>query len=155
MKQKYTWTDAIVVLLDIVAVNASYLVALYARFYGLTLGDQFNSYLSAYWRFTPFYTIACIAIFAYFKLYGGMWKYAGMHDLNRIIFANMTTCLIQVVGTLLFVHRMPLVYYVLGAFFQFAAICVIRLSYRIVRMEKAKIIRHSSPARKCYDHWQW
>lgn len=146
MSPKLTWRDLLIILLDIIAVNVSYLVALYARFYGVTQGELFNSYLSAFWRFAPFYTVISIAIFGCFKLYGGMWKYAGMNDLNRIILANLATCFVQVVGTLLFVKRMPLVYYIVGAFFQFSAVCAIRLGYRIIRMEKAKIIRHTSPA---------
>ena len=99
MSPKLTWRDLLIILLDIIAVIVSYLVALYARFYGITQGELFNSYLSAFWRFAPFYTVICIAIFAYFKLYGGMWKYAGMNDLNRIILANIATCFVQVVGT--------------------------------------------------------
>lgn len=146
MSPKLTWRILLIVLLDIIAVNASYLVALYGRFYGLTQGDVFNSYLSAFWRFAPFYTVISIVIFNCFKLYGGMWIYAGTNDLNRIILANLVTFFVQVVGTILFVKRMPIVYYIAGAFFQFFAICAIRLSRRIIRMERAKIIRHISPA---------
>ena len=146
MKAKITWKDILIILLDIVAVNISYLGSLYARFYGVAHGNIFDGYLSAFWQFAPFYTVLCLAIFAYFRLYNGMWQFAGMHDLNRIIFASLSTCAVQVIGTLLFVKKMPIAYYVIGACAQFAFICVIRLGYRIVRMEKAKIIRHNSPA---------
>ena len=110
MKQKFTWIDAFIILLDIAAVNASYIAALYMRFWGLTQTEYLHLYLSAYLRFAPFYTVACIGIFTLCRLYSGMWKFAGMHDLNRIIFASVATCVVHVVGTAAFVKKMPLTY---------------------------------------------
>ncbi len=139
--------DLWIVILDIIAVNIAYLLALYARFFGYdSLGELFNSYLSSFSHFAPIYTIICILVFSFFRLYNGMWKYAGMHDLNRILFASIVTSFIQVFGTVIFTRRMPLTYYILGAIFQFFFLSVIRLGYRIYLMEKAKVIRHSSPA---------
>ena len=146
MKLKITWKDITIILLDIAAVNLSYIAALYIRFWGLAQVELLHLYLADYLRFAPFYTVLCIVIFALNRLYSGMWKYAGMHDLNRIIFASIATCAVHIAGTLLFIKEMPVTYYFLGAVFQFAAICVIRLGYRVVRMERAKITRHSSPA---------
>ena len=52
------------------------------RFY---VGSEFRptvSYLLGdFSHFAPWYTIACIVIFAAFRLYGGMWRYAGMNDI--------------------------------------------------------------------------
>lgn len=139
--------NALIVVLDIVAVNASYYVALIARFYGFNdLSELFQQKLSAWMRFAPIYTIVCLLILVYCKLYSGMWKYAGMHDFNRILFASVTTSLLHTVGTWLFIEHMPRTYYVLGALLQFFCIGGIRLGYRIFLMEKAKIIRHTSPA---------
>lgn len=139
--------DFWIVLLDIIAVNGSYLIALYARFFGYTnLGDMFHSYLSTVYRFAPFYTIICIVVFYFFQLYNGMWKYAGMHDLNRILFSSAITSAAHVLGTVLFFQKMPRTYYILGTILQFVLLCVVRLGYRIFLMEKAKIIRYSSPA---------
>ena len=140
-------SDFWIVILDIIAVNSAYLLALYARFFGYeTLGERFNSYLTSFYQFAPFYTILSIAVFFLFRLYNGMWKYAGMHDLNRIIFASLSTSILHVAGTIVFTQQMPLTYYILGTVFQFAFLSIIRLGYRIYIMEKAKIIRHSSPA---------
>ena len=139
--------DFWIVLLDIIAVNGGYLLALYSRFIGYTnLGELFQKYLSTFYHFAPYYTVICIMVFYFFRLYNGMWKYAGMHDLNRILFASVVTSLAHILGTIIFFHRMPLTYYALGAIFQFVFLSVVRLGYRIYLMEKAKIIRHSSPA---------
>ena len=145
--RKITWKDLLIVLLDIIAVNASYLIALYARFYGITvIGDVFYSYVNAFWQFAPFYTVICLLAFWQLKLYNGMWRYAGINDVNRIIFASVMTSLIHVFGTIIFVKKMPLSYYVVGSVFQIVALFVIRLGYRVFLMERGKLIRHSSPS---------
>ena len=53
-------------------------------------------YLTAFWQFAPFYTVLAIAVFAAFRLYGGMWRYAGINDMNRIILANLCTSVVQI-----------------------------------------------------------
>ena len=59
--------------------------------------------------------------------------------MNRIIAANVCTCAIQVVGTLIFVRRMPITYYAIGAVLQFIFIAAIRFGYRIFLVEKKKL----------------
>ncbi len=140
------WKDAIkkdfwVLLLDIVAVNMSYLLALLIRFY-----VNFNlrpvaaeKYFPAWEGFTPFYTILCILIFFVFRLYGGLWRYAGVNDMNRIILSTLCTTVINVAGSCLFFTRMPITYYILGTILQFIFVVAIRFSYRIILVEKRKI----------------
>ena len=48
------------------------------------------------------------------RLYGGMWRYAGLNDMNRIIGANFCTTVVMVMGTLLFIRRMQITYYAIG-----------------------------------------
>ncbi|MBQ8630063.1 MAG: hypothetical protein IJX67_02725 [Oscillospiraceae bacterium] len=134
--------DLWVVLLDVVAVNASYYLALLIRFY---VNSEFRptvSYLLVDWAsFAPWYTVICIAVLMLWRLYGGMWRYAGINDMNRIIAANVCTCVVQVVGTLIFVRRMPITYYAIGAVLQFIFIAAIRFGYRIFLVEKKKLTR--------------
>ena len=131
--------DLWIVLLDILAVNAAYFLALIVRFYvHSTFYEFINFYLGAYLAFAPYYTVICIAVFALFRLYGGVWRYAGISDMNRIALANIITCISYVVGTLIFVKRMPITYYAIGALFQFILICLIRFAYRIIVVEQRK-----------------
>lgn len=134
--------DLWVILLDIVAVNASYYLALLIRFY---VNSEFRptvSYLLGDWAsFAPWYTVICIAVFMLWRLYGGMWRYAGINDMNRIIGANVCTTIVQIAGTLIFVRRMPITYYAIGAVLQFLMISAIRFSYRIFLVEKKKLTR--------------
>jgi FlaA1/EpsC-like NDP-sugar epimerase len=138
--------DLWIVLLDVIAVNASYFLALLIRFY---VNGEFRAtvnYLIGDWaKFAPFYTVLCILIFALFKLYGGMWRYAGINDMNRIIGASVCTAVLQVVGTALFIRRMPITYYLIGAILQFLFISLIRFGYRILLVEKKKVADRKTP----------
>lgn len=139
--------DLWIVLLDILAVNLSYFLALLVRFYvNFEFRPTVTYYLTDWLHFTPFYTVLCIIVFAVFKLYGGMWRFAGINDMNRIIGANAITTLIQIVGTALFIRRMPITYYVIGAILQFLFLSLIRFGYRILLVEKKKVASKNSPA---------
>ncbi|MBQ1364328.1 MAG: hypothetical protein IIY60_00815 [Clostridia bacterium] len=136
------WT----VILDIVAVNASWYLALLLRFYvNNSMRDVAKDfYLPAFERFAPYYTVLAILVFALFRLYGGMWQFAGINDMNRILAANAVTTAIQVIGTWLIMPpenypRMPLTYYIIGALLQFIFIAMIRFGYRILMVEKRKV----------------
>ena len=144
---RFIKSDLWIIILDMIAVNGAYWLALNARFIGYDqLGELFHSYLTTLYNFAPFYAVICVIVFAFFRLYNGMWRYAGMHDLNRILFASVISSVFHVLGTLIFFQRMPLTYYALGAVFQYFFISIIRLGSRIYSMEKAKVIRHMSPA---------
>ena len=142
--------NGLILLLDIIAVNLSYLVALHLRFF---VNGEFRSsvtyYLDYFWRFAPIYTVAAIAVFVLFRLYGSLRQYAGLNDLNRIIFANIVTAIIYIIISIISlaiipkeqreVSRMPFSYYVIGAVLQFIYMSVIRFSRRIINIEKNKL----------------
>lgn len=128
---------------DIFVVNISYYLALVIRFW---VNNNFrpianNVYIPAYENFTPYYTILAIIVFILFQLYSSKWKFAGMNDLNRILSANIVTAIIHVLGTVLFVQRMPITYYCIGAFIQFALIAASRFAYTIYNAEKKRIVK--------------
>ena len=132
--------DAWIILLDIFAVNAAYCLALCIRFYvNFHFTSTIGYYLEYYFKFVPFYTVICLIVFSAFRLYGGMWTYAGLNDMNRIIAANVVTAVLQIAGTLLFIGRMPISYYMIGSFIQFLFTALIRFSYRFIQMEKRRL----------------
>ena len=138
--------DLLIVLLEIIAVNAAYILALLIRFF---VNGQFRPtvhYLIGDWaRFTPFYTVLALVIFVLFRLYGGMWRYAGINDMNRIIGASLSASVLHVIGTLLFIRRMPISYYVIGAILQLGFLVLIRFAYRILLVEKKKVSARNIP----------
>lgn len=142
-------TKGFILLLDIIAVNLAYLLALHIRFFvnGHFVGRQ-GVYLELFWRIAPFYTLASIPVFFLFRLYGGLQQYAGLNDLNRIIKANVVTFILQIAISIIVlavrplepdIHRMPFSYYVIGAVLQFIYMALIRFSKKIFMVEKAKI----------------
>lgn len=128
------------VLFDIFAVNIAYFSALLIRFY---VASEFNvwavKYIPAFYGFAPFYTISCLVVFFLFKMYNSRWKYAGLNDMNRILAACAVTCVIQVVGSVMFVMRMPITYYFIGAVIQFCLIAASRFSYRLFLVERDRM----------------
>lgn len=137
--------DIWVVLLDVIAVNAAYFLALLIRFYvNGVFRQSVAHYLTDFVEIAPFYTVACIAVFAAFRMYNGMWRYAGINDMNRIICASLATTAVQVASS--FWHRMPITYYVIGAVLQFLFVVLIRFAYRFLMVEKKKIASRKLPA---------
>ena len=132
--------DFFVLLLDVIAVNSSFFLALLLRFsLNGRLDPLLDRYLDTVIYFAPIYTLICIFVFFIFKLYGGMWRYAGISDVNRIIIANVITIAIHVIVTVLFYQRMPISYYVMGAFMQLFFVSFIRFAYRFALLEKRQI----------------
>lgn len=131
------------VVYDLFAVSISYYLALLVRFY---VNYEFNiwavKYVPAFFRFAPYYGVSCLVVFTALGMYKSLWKYASLSDMNRIIAASIITCVIQVAGTLLFVMRMPLSYYGLGAAFQFVLITISRFSYRLLLIEKERVSKY-------------
>lgn len=132
------------VLLDALIMNGSYYLALLIRFY---FGGSFRTekvgelYLPAFQKFWPWYTVLAIVIFALWGLYSRKWKNAGLREFNRLLAANLCTVVVMVAGTLLFVERMPVTYYVIGAILQLAFTALIRFAYRFWILEKARLTK--------------
>lgn len=146
--------DLWIVVLDICAVNFAYFLALELRkrmSVGFEYGTTFSVFSGVLFRFAPLYTVLCIVVFYCFRLYGGLWRYAGFNDINRVVGANIVTSVIYVVGSLFYVKsttfdHMPITYYAFGAFFQFFFICLIRFSYRIFVVERGRVGKKQATA---------
>ena len=119
------------VLFDAVAVNLAFFFALWFR-HDARYSEIPQEFLWAFARFAPFYTIACIAIFALCRMYRFMWRYIGHDELLWMILATAGTFLVQTIGITTFFIRMPLTYYILGIILQFVATVGIRYSFRIL-----------------------
>lgn len=126
----------VLALLDIAAAMGSYYLALMIRF---SVQGEINEaalrYFEPHYQFIPFYAVICVLVFAAFKLYSGVWRYAGINDFNRVIVANAVTFVIMVVGTLIFTMRMPLTYYAIGAALQLVFTGAFRFIFRVGVLE--------------------
>ena len=118
-------------LYDALMVNVAFFCGLWLRFdFQYSLIPE--KYLTAFFRFAPWYTVICILIFWFAKLYRSVWRFASFNELTRILLASAATAVVQIAGTLLFVRRMPISYYCIGIVLQFVFISAIRFAYRFV-----------------------
>jgi FlaA1/EpsC-like NDP-sugar epimerase len=85
-------------------------------------------------KFAPFYTVFCLIVFFILNLYKSIWRYASYTELLRLINATVFTFIFNVAGTLLFIRRMPISYYIVGSILQFLFMITIRFSYRFVTL---------------------
>lgn len=116
---------------DLLAVNLAYFIALLLRF-DFRYTHIPELYLHSWLVFVPVYSVLCLVTFYVLKLYQSLWRFASYLELVRVIKASIVTTLVQILGTLLFIQRMPISYYFMGALLQFLAILGIRFSYRFV-----------------------
>ena len=141
--KKIRWVDLLIVLLDIVAVNASHYLALVFRFYmesRMVFTVLEADYTNWFLMFAPAYTAFCLIIFWRMRLYGGMWRYAGINDMNRIIISSIFCLVFMTAGTMIvFPRRFPFSYYAVGAILQFGFITAIRFFYRLWTIETRRI----------------
>jgi len=151
--------DIWILLLDIVAVNLAYYLALVFRVAVNNMGGIFGSpsdvpvYFSAFYRIAPIYTVLCIIVFFLFKLYGGVWRFAGINDMYRILGAWLVTTLLQLVVSFLTMRamnfnfaRMPATYYMLGCVLQLLFVTAIRFGPKTVADEKRRRAKKAEKA---------
>ncbi len=120
---------------DIVAINAAYFLGLLIRF-DFSFNAIPKEFLFSFFVFAPFYTVLTIVIYARLHLYNSLWKFAGFSELNRLAVAALVTTALQVIGMTLFVHHMPVSYFIFGALLQFCLTVAVRFAYRYITLER-------------------
>ncbi len=125
---------------DILAVNGSYFWGLWLRF-DCRFSQISRMYLEAWIHFSPIYTVICIVVFWYLRLYRSLWRYASYSELLRVIAATVITAAVHTLGITLFFRRMPISYYFIGAILQFIFVLGIRFSYRLMIILRNRVNR--------------
>lgn len=125
------------VIYDVIAVNAAYFLGLWFRF-DCTYSAIPGEYLSAYLKFTPWYTVFSVFVFWMLRLYNSVWRFASYSELIRVGISTVITFLFQTVGITLAIQQMPMSYYLFGTIIQFCLIVGIRFSYRFVLLERTR-----------------
>lgn len=132
---KWMKVALLMMIYDIIAVNAAYGLALWLRF-DLHFSLIPQSYLFSWLYFSPFFTIITLCIFQFFKLYHSVWRFVSFNELGRVGIASLVALAAQIAGTCVFFEQMPISYYVVGSFLQFLAVGGMRFSYRALRLWK-------------------
>lgn len=121
------------IIYDIITINLSYFLGLWIRF-DLHFSAIPYEYFYSYLKFTPIYCVIALIVYYFFGLYNSLWRFASFSELNRVILAWAVTTAIQIIGITVFVRRMPISYYIIGAFFQLFFTTVIRFAYRYITL---------------------
>lgn len=125
------------ILYDVIAVNFSYFLGLWLRF-DLKYTSIPKEYLTAFLKFSPFYTVFAIAVFAALHLYNSLWRFASFSELNRIFASTIITAVFHVVGITLLLEHMPISYYIFGTVMQIVLITAVRFAYRYITLERKR-----------------
>ena len=127
----------LLVIFDVIAVNLAYFLCLWLRF-----DCRYNSipdtYLTAWIKFIPFYTVICIVVFFLFRLYQSIWRFASITELVCVGLSSVVTGIIHAVLITMLFQRMPISYYLIGFMLQFIFIIGIRFSYRFLLIIRSK-----------------
>ena len=127
----------LLVLMDMLIITAAGPLAIYVR-YNLFFEPQAIEFIENIFQYLPVNLILTVIVFAVFRLYQGIWKYASASDLVNIIVACLISAVTQTVGMTLMDLRFPRSY----PFMYFAAlvagISVFRFTYRILAYFRQK-----------------
>ncbi len=124
---------AILIVVDAIAINLSYIGAFLLRF-------DFNINSAEFELFFPVYgdnilpiTMICLASFAIMGIYTSMWRYAGTEETVKIAFATILSN-IFVLGFITMTGQMlPRSIYLIGILVMAASVITTRLTYRLLR----------------------
>lgn len=130
---------------DVLLINIASFFALFVRF-EFNLSQLIDSnFLVNIFKFSPVTTAVTILVFVFFKLYRGIWKYAGVDEFITIATACITSTAINTVMLIVlrftielnFPKSYPLIYFI----FLLAAITSLRFSYRFAGKVKTNIMQ--------------
>ena len=138
-KEKFHWNviSLYLMIYDVIVVNFSFFFGLLLRF-DFKFSQIPQEYMRSFLIFAPFYTVFVLIVFYGMRLYNSLWRFASFNELNRILAATVMTVLFHIVCITVFVLRMPISYYMVGAMMQFVLVTAVRFSYRYISLERAK-----------------
>ncbi len=125
-------------LYDFVAVCGAYFLALFLRFDCVYSAIQAR-FMIPYKRFILPYAAFCILLFIAMKMYNSVWRYASYAELTRTLAGSMIASAIHAVLITMLFRRMPVSYYLMGAFFQCALLIIARFAPRFVTVFSQRI----------------
>lgn len=132
----------LLVVWDAVCINACSFMALFLR-YDLNIDRYLRSginaeyplgYVATLRELMIFNTIMTLAVFALFRLYKSLWRYAGINEVLSIAMACGVAGVLHFLTVFGTYHRMPRSYFLIYMLLLFILTLAVRFSYRIVRL---------------------
>ena len=136
----------LLLLMDVITVVVASFAAIFIRFeFRFSMIPE--KYMDAYERVLPYTLLITICFFVLWKLYKSVWRYASATELINIAAATTCAAVAQVLVCQILYAPMPRSYYVLYWFFLFGLTCMIRFSYRILRIINQRRVSYGSKKR--------
>ena len=142
------WQTIAVILMmyDFVTIAFSYFFGLWLRFDFRFLSIP-EPYLQVYYKMIIPFTLLCIVIYWFFKLYRSIWRFASYSELKNIILSNIICGALNYIITRVFGARMPLSYHIIGILMQVIFAAIVRFSYRFILMLKRQQMNNKNATR--------
>ena len=121
------------ILMDTISVVISAFGALYSRF-DFSFAEIDRRYLDIFEQIIIPNILMTLLLFALWKLYKSVWRYASANELINIVFATSCASLAQLIYCHATDNIMPKSYYALYWFLLTVFTCCIRFGYRILRI---------------------
>ena len=135
--KKLIFRIILLVLMDMLIITAAGPLAIYVR-YNLFFEPQAIEFIENIFQYLPVNLILTVIVFAAFRLYQGIWKYANASDLVNIIVACLVSAVTQTVGMTLMGLRFPRSYPFMYFAVLTAGISMFRFTYRILAYFRQK-----------------
>ena len=135
--KKLIFRIILLVLMDMLIITAAGPLAIYVR-YNLFFEPQASEFIENIFQYLPVNLILTVIVFAAFRLYQGIWKYASASDLVNIILACLVSAVTQTVGMTLMGLRFPRSYPFMYFAVLTAGISIFRFTYRIIAYFRQK-----------------
>ena len=143
--EHWHWVNVFLMLFDLTVAVASYFLALWLRF-DCQFSEIPEIYLDAWLKYMPIHAVLSILVFFLLRLYQSIWRFASFVEAERIVLGSVILTVCHAVGITLLFQRMPITYYFIGAFVQFALVLSVRFGYRFVLLERKKRMRSEQRA---------
>ena len=127
----------LLMLYDVVAVNVAYFLTLWFL-YDCHYSEIPSLYLMRMVKFAPVYSVACIFIFWWLRLYNSIWRFASFNELLRVLSATFLSGSTYIIGINLLFGPMRMAYYIIGTGIQFLFLLGVRFSYRFILLERSR-----------------
>lgn len=128
-KPSQSFKNIVMILIDIVLVNLSYIIAYYLRFNFVIPGNELGIYKSNFVIITLIYIIT----FSLFKLYKSLWSNASIDEFLIAIGACISADVISLVFSIFMHRQLPLTISILAGIFSIILVVGFRMAFRIYR----------------------
>ncbi len=132
IKLEYWQNVAILIIIwDFITLHLSYFLALWLRF-DAAYSHIPENYLHSYLHFITLYSVGAIIIFACLRMYIFDWSDVSFRELIRTTTGSLIASVLHSILIVMFFMRMPLSYYIFGAFLQLVFVIIPRFFYRFI-----------------------